>query len=90
MSTILRVILVALVAGVGFAEPAWAYIGPGAGLSMLTAFWALLVAVFAALGFLILYPLRRFLRRRSDANPNLDQAAEADELGESRVDGRQA
>jgi membrane protein implicated in regulation of membrane protease activity len=80
MPRFLRVVLVAVMIGVGFSEPAWAYIGPGAGLSMLTAFWALLVAVFAALGFLILYPLRRFLRRRS-VEPT------SDELSDSRADG---
>ncbi len=45
------------------AEPAFAYIGPGAGLSMLAAFWALLAAVFAAVGFLVLQPLKRRWRR---------------------------
>jgi hypothetical protein len=54
----------ALVAGV--ALPAAAYVGPGAGLSLLGAFWGLLLAVGAALGFVILWPLRRlFGRQRS-------------------------
>lgn len=44
------------------AEPVWAYIGPGAGLSLLGAFWTLLMAVFAAAGFLVLWPVRRLLR----------------------------
>ena len=48
---------------VGVALPAAAYIGPGAGLSLLGAFWGLLLAVVAALGFVILWPLRRFFRR---------------------------
>jgi cytosine/uracil/thiamine/allantoin permease len=51
----------ALVAGV--ALPAAAYVGPGAGLSLLGAFWGLLLAVGAALGFVILWPLRRLFRR---------------------------
>ena len=48
---------------VGLAGPAAAYVGPGAGLSLVGAFWGLLVAVGAALGFIILWPLRRLLKR---------------------------
>jgi hypothetical protein len=44
--------------------PALAYVGPGAGLSVLGAFWGLVVAVIAALGFVIVWPFRRLLRRR--------------------------
>ena len=52
---------VALTAGV--ADPALAYVGPGAGLSLFAAFWGLVVAVVGALAFVILWPLRRLLRR---------------------------
>jgi membrane protein implicated in regulation of membrane protease activity len=41
-----------------------AYIGPGAGLSLFGALWALISAVVAALGFLVLWPLRRMRKRR--------------------------
>jgi membrane protein implicated in regulation of membrane protease activity len=64
MSVLARTIVLAVLASIMLAEPASAYIGPGAGLSMLSAFWALIVAVFSALGFLILYPLRRLFGRR--------------------------
>ena len=57
----------ALVAGV--ALPAAAYIGPGAGLSLLGAFWGLLLAGGAALAFVILWPLRRFFRRARGPQP---------------------
>ena len=46
------------------ATPALAYVGPGAGLSLLGAFWGLLVAVFAALAFVVVYPIRRLMRAR--------------------------
>jgi membrane protein implicated in regulation of membrane protease activity len=49
------------------AGPALAYIGPGAGLSLLGALWGVAAAVLAALLFLLLWPLRRLLRRRSAA-----------------------
>jgi membrane protein implicated in regulation of membrane protease activity len=73
--TLFAVVIVAL----GTATPALAYVGPGAGLSLVGAFWGLLVALFAALAFVILWPIRRFLkqRRRASPQPQAD-AAEAD------------
>ena len=62
MRTVLTTILAAALT-VGVTLPAFAYIGPGAGLSLLGAFWGLLVAVMAALGFVILWPIRRLFRR---------------------------
>jgi membrane protein implicated in regulation of membrane protease activity len=46
------------------ASPALAYVGPGAGLSLLGALWGLLLAVLAALSFIILWPLKRYRRRQ--------------------------
>ena len=57
----------ALVAGV--ALPAAAYIGPGAGLSLQGACCGLVLEIAAALGFVILWPLRRFFRRAHPRQP---------------------
>jgi hypothetical protein len=66
MLSLLR--LTALAATLSFiAEPAFAYIGPGAGLSVVAAFWALLTAVVSSLLFLVLWPIRNRLRRRKAA-----------------------
>ncbi|MFP4559958.1 MAG: hypothetical protein ACLFRB_05845 [Thiohalorhabdus sp.] len=50
----------------GFSEAAYAYVGPGAGLSLLGALWGLLLALGAALLFLVMWPLRRMRRRRKE------------------------
>lgn len=46
---------------------AQAYVGPGAGLSLLSALWGLLCAIGAALLFVVLWPLRRLRRKRREA-----------------------
>ena len=53
---------------------AQAYIGPGAGLSLLGAFWALVAAVGTMLLFIIAWPVRRMLRRSSRNRAARDQA----------------
>ncbi len=78
MSSCTRIVVAVALVSIGLSEPASAYIGPGAGLSMLSAFWALIVAIFAALGFLILHPLRRWLRRK-DANLSVQSAKVSDQ-----------
>jgi membrane protein implicated in regulation of membrane protease activity len=48
--------------------PAFAYVGPGAGLSLIGAFWALILALFTAVFFLLAWPVRRMLRQRGRSN----------------------
>ncbi|RJQ70220.1 MAG: hypothetical protein C4519_21185 [Desulfobacteraceae bacterium] len=52
----------------GAVQTAAAYVGPGAGLSLLGALWGLLLAIGAALAFLILWPLRRIRQRARVSN----------------------
>jgi hypothetical protein len=37
---------------------------------VLTAFWALLVAVLSAMGFILLWPIRRMMRRNKTQHPD--------------------
>ncbi len=57
-----------------FAAPAQAYVGPGAGLSLIGALWAVVVAVLAALFFVVMWPLRRMMKRRAAAQAGNNQA----------------
>ncbi|MGI9498741.1 MAG: hypothetical protein ACR2P3_01780 [Geminicoccaceae bacterium] len=59
--------LFALTFVLGFGQDASAYIGPGAGLSMLGAFWGLAVAILAALSFLLFWPVRKMFKKSTPA-----------------------
>ena len=50
--------------GLTLSTPALAYIGPGAGITMLGALWGVIVAVVLALGAVLFWPIRALLRRR--------------------------
>lgn len=66
MKTLSRIGLAVVIAA--FAQPSLAYVGPGAGLSVLGALWGLILALLAALGFLLMWPLRRYRRQRAQAS----------------------
>lgn len=72
---------------VAASESALAYVGPGAGLSLVGALWGLLVAVVAALGFIILWPMRRMRRRRAAARNDSGGSSRDDPIEDT--DGRE-
>jgi membrane protein implicated in regulation of membrane protease activity len=82
--------LLVLVALVSASAPAFAYVGPGAGLSLVGAFWGVLVAIFAALAFVILWPVRRFLRQRRGSATKAPQPETAEQASLAHVDRRNA
>ena len=63
---------VAILAATLAAAPAFAYVGPGAGLTLLGALWGLIVAVVLSLGFILLWPLRRLIRRNKQVCATTD------------------
>ncbi|XSG83299.1 MAG: hypothetical protein ACPW61_05840 [Methyloligella sp. ZOD6] len=64
-----------------------AYVGPGAGLSLLGALWALVAAVATAFLFILAWPVRRFLRRRRNAGGKPEATASSMEAApSSRLD----
>lgn len=56
-------VLVIAILALTVSHAALAYVGPGAGLSLLGALWGLLAAVGAALAFVIFWPLRQLRKR---------------------------
>ncbi|WP_299391744.1 hypothetical protein [Pelagibius sp.] len=66
-----------LVLSLAWTAPALAYIGPGAGLSLLGALWGVVAAVAAALLFLLIWPLRRLMKRRRTAPVTSSTSASA-------------
>ncbi|WP_143710189.1 hypothetical protein [Parvibaculum lavamentivorans] len=73
------------------ASPALAYVGPGAGLSVIGALIGVLLAVGAAAAFVIGWPIRRMMRRRqqlaqtSGRAPVEDRVHPRDTAGSSRA-----
>jgi hypothetical protein len=61
------VLAVGALAAIAAAEPAAAYIGPGAGLGMIASLIAVVGAVVLALVGILFYPMRLLLKRRRKA-----------------------
>jgi membrane protein implicated in regulation of membrane protease activity len=79
MKFFLRTLLTSVLT-LGLMNTASAYVGPGAGLSLLGALWGLLAAVFAALAFILLWPFRKMLKnRRAKETAASSQAAGSSE-----------
>lgn len=55
------------------ASPAFAYVGPGAGLTLLGALWGLIIAIVLSVGFILLWPLRRLMRRNKPVSATDDR-----------------
>ncbi len=61
-----------------FASPASAYVGPGAGISVLGSLLGILATIIVAIGAIIFWPVRKFLKRKkarseSTATPDTDE-----------------
>lgn len=62
-----------------------AYVGPGAGLSLLSALWGLLCAIGAAFLFLIMWPIRRMRRRKREATQAREHATSTEHQADSNT-----
>lgn len=59
-----RILVLVVFVTMSVTASAYAYVGPGAGLSTLGALWGVLLAIVASVGFILLWPVRRLVRRR--------------------------
>ncbi len=46
------------------ASPAAAYVGPGAGISVLGSLLGILATIFVAIGAILFWPIRKLMKRR--------------------------
>jgi type VI protein secretion system component VasK len=69
--------LVAVLAAIAMPESALAYVGPGAGLTLLGALWGVLVAVVLAIAGVLLWPLRALLARRRHSRKEAQRATQS-------------
>lgn len=60
--------LLALAAAMLLSVPASAYIGPGAGISVLGSLLGILATIVVAIGAIVLWPLRKLLKKRREAS----------------------
>jgi len=69
--------VILLVVALIFSCPAAAYIGPGAGISVLGSIMGILATIFVAIGAILFWPLRKMLKKRRQAN-SAETAPESD------------
>jgi membrane protein implicated in regulation of membrane protease activity len=59
MLRLIALLMLALIAG-----PAAAYVGPGAGISVLGSLLGILATIFVAIGAILFWPIRKLMKRR--------------------------
>ena len=67
---------------------ATAYVGPGAGISVLGSLLSILATIFVAIGAIIFWPLRKFLKRRKARRETPVNTETANASDDGRTDER--
>lgn len=81
-----------------FSVPAQAYIGPGAGISVLASVIGILVTILIAVGAIVWWPIRRMMKRRksrsesnseasANANTGIHATGDASEVSSAESEG---
>ncbi len=66
------------------ASPAAAYIGPGAGISVLGSLLGILATIFVAIGVILFWPIKKLMKRRK-AKKETEVSGETDKSGHGPV-----
>lgn len=77
ISTFARLFLASCFLVIAVSQPVMAYVGPGAGLAAIGAFFALIAGVLAALFGFLWYPIKRMMRKRKQARQKNEGQEEA-------------
>lgn len=63
-----------------FSSNVFAYVGPGAGISVLGSLFSILATIVVAIGAIIFWPLRKFMKRRK-ARLGSEDSSKTDNTG---------
>ena len=83
MNTRDTILLIAVVALMGLVPQAQAYVGPGAGLTLVGSFIGVCLALLVALWAVLSWPIRRLLKRRGRSAAGPEKAPEMDHTHDS-------
>ena len=89
MLRIINIVLGTLILVLLMSNSAEAYVGPGAGISVLGSLLSILATIFVAIGAILFWPVRKYLRRRK-ARLNTDGKQAANTGDEVAKDDSQA
>jgi hypothetical protein len=79
-----------LVIGTLFSVPALAYVGPGAGISVLGALWGLIVGVVVAVGVILFWPIKMMIRKSKAKKAAAAGAAEETAVADTAAEPAQS
>lgn len=72
-----------------WAGTAAAYVGPGAGITVLGALWGLIIGVVMAVGVILFWPIRMMLRKKKAQKEALAEGPSSDETAATETDSSQ-
>ena len=90
MPRIINIVLGTLILLLLMSNLADAYVGPGAGISVLGSLLSILATIFVAIGAIIFWPVRKYLKRRKARLNAADGMQAANAGNEAAKDDNQA
>ena len=74
--------------GLFFTTSVYAYVGPGAGITMLGALWAVVIAIVLTLAAVLFWPIRTLIRKRKNklSDESSESATKVNEENNGRPD----